>query len=310
MRNQMIKMYTGLMFIAMLVGSPAFAQQEPMFTQYMFNGMAINPGYAGSHETISITALARKQWTGLEGAPNTQTFTAHMPLKLNTAAGISFTRDEIGITTTNSISAAFAYKVPMGLGKLSFGLQAGMRFYRDNFSKLNPKDKTDDVYTNGDVSKTLPDFGAGVYYYSDRFFLGISVPHLINQTIETADDAVSVSDMERHYVVYSGYVFDLSPSVKLKPHALLKVVEGAPVQMDINASVYLKEILGIGLSYRSLDSFAALLELQATPAFRLGYSYDFATTTDLRTVQNGSHEIMLNYRFDLSKKIVLTPRYF
>ncbi len=284
------------------------AQQQVMFTQYMFNGLAINPAYAGSHESLSLTALIREQWVGLDGAPSTQTFAAHTPLKNERVAlGFMFLHDKIGITNQNGAYLSYAYRIPMKNGKLSFGLQAGFNNYKATYSSLEFDD--DFAFSSNDVNKTLPNFGAGLYYYSDKFYAGFSVPQILKNELDE-DNSDTDSKLIQHYFLTAGIVFDLSNALKLKPNVLMKVVEGAPVEWDINANLLIKEVLWLGLSWRSFDSFDALIQFQLTDQLQVGYAYDFATTTDLRRVNSGSHEIMLNYRFNFSKSKLITPRLF
>lgn len=287
------------------------AQQEAMFTQYMFNGLAINPAYAGSHESLSATLLFRDQWTGLPGAPSTQTFSVHSPISnAKIALGLQVIHDKIAIFNQYGVNGSYAYRIFTEKGTLSFGLQFGFTSYNADLSALSPQDPTDPVF-QGDVNKVMPSFGAGVYYYTDRFYLGLSAPQLVTNSL--TEDIVEIDGdarQDRHYFLTTGYMFELSHNVKLKPNILIKAVEGAPIQMDLNANVLFSDVLWLGVSWRSLSDIDALIELQLTDQLLLGYSYDFASTTDLRRVNSGSHELMLNYRFRYSKNKVITPRYF
>lgn len=283
------------------------AQQQVMFTQYMFNGLAINPAYAGSHETLSFSALGRTQWTGLDGAPNTQTLGVHSPIRnQRMALGALFLHDNIGVTNQNGLYGMYAYRIPVSdKGKLAFGLQGGVSFYNAQFSKVST---TDPRFAN-DVRLASPSIGFGMYYNTERFYAGISTPQL-NQAQLDNKNSDSDSKLVRHYFLTMGYVFDIGPSLKLKPNLLIKRVVGAPLEIDLNANLLIKEVLWIGFSWRSFDSFDALLQLQLTDQLQFGYAFDFATTTDLSRVNNGSHEIMLNYRFSFSKTRIISPRYF
>lgn len=305
----MNKSYT--FFLSLVLASSCtglFAQQQVMFTQYMFNGLAINPAYAGSHETLSLTALARIQWTSIDGAPRTQTFSAHSPIvNQRMALGGLILHDKIGVTDQTGAYLSYAYRIPVTeKGRLAFGIQAGFSFYKANFSQIS---STDPAFANSDVREMHPNVGAGVYYNTDRFYAGFSVPQLIQSEFDQ-DNADSDSKLVRHYFATAGYVFDLNSALKLKPNVLLKSVSGAPVELDINANLLIKEIVWVGLSWRSFDSFDALLQLQLTERLMFGYAYDFATTTELSRVNGGSHELMLNYRVPLTKGKIITPRYF
>jgi type IX secretion system PorP/SprF family membrane protein len=281
------------------------AQQQGMFTQYMFNGLAINPAYAGSHESMSITALGRKQWMGMEGAPSTQTFALHSPVpNEKIGLGLLLSHDNIGPLHQYSFKAAYAYRIPMGPGKLAMGLQGGLSNYNARFTSLYLGPNVQDPTFGEDVNRTVADFGTGLYYYSERFYLGFSVPQLVALR---ADPQLNLA---RHYFVHSGYVVDLNRSLKLKPNILVKAVQGAPLDIDLNTNLLINEVVWVGLSYRSLQSLSAMVELQLTDQLRLGYAYDFPMATDWGRTSAGSHELMLNYRFTFYKSNVTTPRYF
>ncbi len=286
-----------------------YTQQQVMFTQYMFNGLVLNPAYAGSHESISVTALSRIQWVGIDGAPNTQTFSIHSPVPgKNIGLGAFFVRDNIGVTTDNNFFLSYAYRIQMSRGILSMGLHGGISSVNVDYNELGLTDRN----LQGAESSLKPNFGAGLYYMTDRFYAGFSSPYILRN--RSSDDGGSLpqelnTDQIQHYYLTSGAVFDLSPLIKLKPSILIKAVQGAPVEFDFNANVLFDEKLWVGVSYRSFDSIDLLLELQLNEQLRLGYAYDI-TTSDLRQVNSGSHEIMLNYRFVFSKSKIVTPRYF
>ncbi|MGI9543981.1 MAG: PorP/SprF family type IX secretion system membrane protein [Cyclobacteriaceae bacterium] len=287
------------------------AQQEVMFTQYMFNGLALNPAYAGSHESVSLTLLARDQWSGIDGAPNTQTFSIHSPInKKNIGLGLQVIRDKISVFNQIGVNASYAYRIPTEKGKLSLGLQAGFTSYQADFTQLSTDQGGSQVF-GANVSKFLPNFGAGVYYYSKKYYLGFSIPQLISNGLnESVVGVDSDARQRRHYFLTGGYVFELNRNVKFKPNLLLKAVAGAPIELDVNGSFLFNDVLWLGLSWRSFADIDALLEVQLTPELLLGYSYDFANTTDLRRVNSGSHELMLNYRLRYTRRTMLSPRYF
>jgi type IX secretion system PorP/SprF family membrane protein len=295
--------------IVMLVAS-AFAakgQQQVMFTQYMFNGLAINPAYAGSHETLSATALMRQQWTGLDGAPSTQTFSIHSPIRNEKMAlGGLFLHDKIGVTNQTGAYLSYAYRITfLNGGKLSMGIQGGITNYNAKFSQVS---STDPSFQN-DVNEWQPNAGGGVFYSTERFYAGFSVPQLI-QTQFDRTNTDSDSKLVRHYFATAGYVFDLNDNLKLKPNVLLKYVSGAPLEIDLNANLLIKNIIWAGLSWRSFDSFDAILQIQLNNRLQVGYSFDFATTTEIRRVNSGSHELMILYRIPITRDRIVTPRYF
>ncbi|SNT20867.1 type IX secretion system membrane protein, PorP/SprF family [Ekhidna lutea] len=296
-----------LIVLSGLLASGVFAQQQAMFTQYMFNAVAINPGVVGTHKSLSVTALLREQWVGIEGAPSTQTLSVHSPL-LNDRVGLGllFVNDQIGITRQNSLFGAYAYRVNFGSGTLSLGLQAGFSNYKSNQNELNPNNP-DMSLTENYNSGLKPNFGSGAYFYTDRLYLGFSVPMLVNHNF--FDDGDSGKDQRKHYFMMAGYVIPLSSSLMLKPNILVKGVEGAPVEFDLNANLLIEQIIWVGVSYRSFDSIDALLELQINSQLKLGYAHDF-TTSDLKRANRGTHEIMLNYVFAFKNKKTITPRYF
>lgn len=305
-----IRIYLALIGLLAIVGR-ASAQQQAMFTQYMFNQLAINPAYAGIHEGISTSLLAREQWVGLEGAPSTQTFSIHSPIKYRSIAlGAVLVRDQIGLTDQFGAYFSYAYRIQVTkTSKLSFGLQASFNQYQVDYSENIYNDPN---LANQSINDLSPNAGAGIMWHSDRFYLGLSVPQLFSNSLyEGSEDAADPdAKLVRHYFINGGYVFDLNPNLKLKPNILFKWVQGAPFEIDINANFLIKDIVWLGVSYRSLDSFDALFQIQISPQFQLGYSYDFLTTTDLSRVNSGSHEIMINYIFNLKSNKIVTPRYF
>lgn len=302
-----------------LLASRSYGQQQVMFTQYMFNQLALNPAYAGIHRGISMSFLARNQWVGFDGAPKTQTFSIHSPLKYRSIAlGALIIRDQIGITDQLGAQFSYSYRISfLNKTKLSFGLQAGFNQYQADFTS-NPNN--DPNLAGQNVNDFAPNIGTGVMWHSDQFYVGLSIPQLFNHTVgddlevpidpSTGEAIDPDSKMIRHYFMTAGYVFQLNPDLKLKPNILFKWVKGAPFQIDLNANFLIKELIWLGVSYRSLDSFDALLQLQLTPQFQIGYSYDFLTTSDLGRVNRGSHEFMINYVFHLKSDKIVTPRYF
>ncbi|TAH22007.1 MAG: type IX secretion system membrane protein PorP/SprF [Cytophagales bacterium] len=315
----MKKLFTllfSLILINMVGRQSAFAQQDAMFSQYMFNGLALNPAYAGSREVLSATALYRNQWVGIEGAPKTMTFSAHSPVRNEKIGlGIIFCTDKIGITNTNNVGLNYAYRIKFkNKGTLSMGLQASVLQYRADFSSIRHSfsPTTFDPNFSQVINRWLPNFGTGIYYYTNKFYLGVSVPNIINNKLTGEGTVFQVGDKAqqyRHLFVGTGYVFELSKSLKLKPSILVKLVKGAPVQFDFNANLWLFDMFAVGLSYRTRDSIDALFEFQITPQLGLGYAYDY-TLTSLGRYTSGSHEIMIRYELGFGKRRIITPRYF
>ncbi|MGV3684415.1 MAG: type IX secretion system membrane protein PorP/SprF [Daejeonella sp.] len=273
----------------------ASAQQKAMFTQYMFNGLVVNPAYSAIDETLNITALARQQWVGFKGAPNTQTLTVHSPIKQsNTSAGIILMRDQIGeVIRENGAFATLAHRVQLQEGTyLALGVNGGIGKYVGEYSLTGSASAaTDPVF--GDQNSLRGNFGVGLMLFSDKFYAGISSPFFYYRDL--GGEAPSETAYKPHYIMQGGYLVDLGPELKFKPNVLVKYVSGSPVQVDVNANFLLKETIWLGGSVRSMDSFDVLAELQLTPNIQLGYSYDF-TTSRLAKVEKGSHEIVLNFR--------------
>lgn len=284
------------------------AQQQAMFTQYMFNQMPLNPAYTGIHDGVSASALYRQQWIGFEGAPNTQLVSLHSPIGfLPISLGGVLFRDQIGATTQTRATATYAYRIKfVGKSRLSFGLQGSLSHYQLRFTT---EAGNDPVLANASNSVMRPNFGAGVMWHSEKFYVGIGVPQILNQSFDPNNPDTD-SELIRHYYLSAGYVFTVAPNVMLKPNILLKAVDGAPLQVDLNANVLLYNLVWAGLSYRSMDSFDAVVQFQVGPKLQIGYGFDFWTTTDLNKVNSGSHEVMINYIIELPRKKILTPRYF
>lgn len=300
----------GLMF---LLSGKLFAQQEPMVSQYMFNGLFLNPAYAGSQECISTTMLYRTQWVKFDGAP--QTFTAAVDASIvdnKMGLGLVIVNDRIGVTNLTDIVANYSYNIKLGEGKLAFGLKAGVSHYNAALNDLTYWDQQDVVFQGNVNGQVYPKFGFGIYYsQKGKWYAGFSIPTLFafNKGYDFSMNINQSSYMRRHYMLTGGYVFDLTDNVKLKPSVLFKYLPNAPFQADINCSVLFKDMIWFGASYRTGDAVTAIIEYQATNSFRVGYGYDF-TTSEIRKYSNGSHEIMIGYDFGRDNTTERTPRYF
>jgi type IX secretion system PorP/SprF family membrane protein len=278
----------------------------------MFNGLVINPAYAGSHGSMEFTATARKQWTGLKGAPETQVFSIHTPIKFSrSSAGLVAIHDQLGVTNQYNFHGVYAYRIPVSKnGRISLGGQAGMTFYNSNLNDLEivtQNNQADPAFA-GNERRSLPNLGVGVYYYDNRSYIGLSVPTLINNRWNIQDPNFKATQ-KRHYFLSAGRVFDISPNLKLKPNVLLRWAEDGPLQYDINANLLIQQTLWVGISYRMKDAVDALVELNLSDQLSLGYSYGYSINK-LATYQSGTHELLLNYRIRKSKNLVLSPRYF
>ncbi|HTE34185.1 MAG TPA: type IX secretion system membrane protein PorP/SprF [Chryseolinea sp.] len=286
-----------------LCATKVHGQQDPMYSQYMFNGLAVNPAYAGTRETLTMTALYRKQWVGISGAPTTITFSADAPIRnQKMALGIILVQDKIGISKNMLINVAYAYRIRFSnQGVLSMGLQGGINQYRANYgdveTSLTPG-LADNAFGKS-TSSMFPNFGFGAYYYTSKFFVGGGVPKMIKHNLSGTDtptiDFTSYPNRQnRHLFVTTGYTFELNPDWSLKPSLLLKGVHGAPLQLDINANMWWKEKVAAGLSYRTSNAVVAMLQFQVKDEMQFGYAYDM-TMSKFSGANAGSHEIMLRY---------------
>lgn len=302
------------LIILILLGLPlaSMAQQDPMYSMYMFNPLAINPAYAGSLDQMQATGLFRRQWANFPGAPQTGTFTFHGPVnKENMGLGFSFINDRIGDMQTNGFMGVYAYHLKFKKSKLSFGLQAGVRNFNLNLTeiKLSPDEQFDDAFSSN-LSIWNVNFGTGIFWYSDKWYAGFSIPHLQNNILSDQQfNTTYVARLRTHYNLTAGYVFKLSPTFRLKPSFLIKNVAGAPIQADINANIYWLDVIGFGVSYRTASAFVAMTEIQLTRNLRFGYAFDQAVN-GLSGSVGGSHELMLRYEFGFNKNKTITPRYF
>ena len=313
--------YLPLIVLILLGIFSSTAQQDPQYTQYMYNTQVVNPAYAGSRDALSFGLLYRTQWVGFEGAPKTGTFTVNSPIGSldNMGLGLSIVRDELGPSIESNVNIDYSYSIDTSDdGKLSFGLKAGLDMLDVDFTKLNIADQGD-VFENNIDNKLQPQIGAGLYYNTEKFYAGVSVPnflttkHFDKSTLEDIENGGfngSVTAAERlHYFLIAGYVFDVSDNLKFKPATLVKAVSGSPLQWDVSANFLLYEKVTLGAAYRWSAAMSALVGFQATDEIFIGFGYDYQTT-DIESYSDGSYEVML--RFDLFKKPerVLTPRFF
>lgn len=330
LHHKCVKLIT--LALGMFTASHTFAQQEAMYSQYMFNTLAINPAYAGSRDVLSMSAMLRYQWLGLDGAPSTQSFTIDMPIK-NEKMGIggAFYRDAIGVSSTVGGNAIFSYKVKLGpRTTMSLGLQGGV----ENVSSLLSSVANvglDPVFSQAsNINKMFPNAGAGLFISNDKGYLGVSVPKIIENKIGSyvVDGTEYSTKQRRHYFAMMGFVLGKG-NVKIKPSTMLRYTAGTPLGIDGNINVWLKEKIAFGISGRKsqatlsgqevLDAAVGMFELQLTPQLRMGYAYDFNQTSLNSINKTGAsnkltgtptHEFLLRYEFGYGKNKILTPRYF
>jgi len=306
----------------LLLAASGFAQQEPLISHYMFNHLLVNPAYAGSKDYAMASALFRKQWAGLDGAPTTILGSLHGPVfkSRKVGLGISISNDKIGVTNTTDVYGDFAYHIPLSDNlKLGLGISAGISHTNAEVSKLLLSDvgATDKVF-QGTRTATTPNFGAGLFLHSDKFYLGVSAPRILSYD-STRSIAVSGSNgpaYVRHLWATTGVAIEVSEDLVIRPSVMLRYTKNTPMQADINANFLIKQLLWLGATFRTGDkdagmpeSVVALIELQLTKQFRLGYSYDI-TMSQLKDYSSGSHEISLGYDFGRDIAKIKSPRYF
>ncbi|WP_461445655.1 PorP/SprF family type IX secretion system membrane protein [Maribacter sp.] len=293
------------------------AQQDAQFTQYMYNTVAINPAYVGSRGVLSIAALHRSQWVGLDGAPKTQTFNLHSPMGKQVGMGMSIVNDQIGNGTLKetSFDLAFSYRVPIGIeGHLSFGLKAGGHLLNLDFSKLSGflEEQRNNGFSNVD-NNFSPNFGTGIYYRTNRFYAGLSVPNFLEtEHFDGSANSTSYLARERiNWYTILGYVFDINNNLRFKPALLFRAVKGAPVQMDLSGNLLINNSFSLGVAYRWDAAFSALAGFQISDQLLLGLAYDREITELGDTAFNdGTFEVFLRFELFNGKNGVLTPRFF
>ncbi len=332
-----------ILFLAIFTISwNCYGQQDPMLTQYMFNTLSYNPAYAGSKEYMSFNILHRDQWLGFndnEGKPITQVFTMHTPIREKRVGfGISASMDQLGPTKQVGVHAQYAYRIPVGKGKLALGLQGGVYNWRADFTKLTLQNTNDPAFTgdeNGVRSLWLPNFGAGLYFHTKSFYFGASVPHILDPDLRRDNIDPSSENLfarqYRHYYAMGGVVIRLSDAVHFRPSFLVKNVGlfgefresglgvSAPTEFDIDASLLFHEKFWIGTSFRSAfegfsdessyDSVDLWIQIMMKNGLRIGAAYDFPLSKIVDTT-SGSYEVMIGFDLDYSKDKIVTPRYF
>jgi type IX secretion system PorP/SprF family membrane protein len=301
--------------VAALAVVNAAAQQDPLFTQYAYNKLAINPAYAGSAGRFSMDLISRFQWAGIKGAPRTFSFNAHTPLRnQHIGLGLYTYSDELGPSIDYGAMAAFAYRIPFRSTTLCFGLQGGFKYMDINWNMLDPKEPGDLLLTSQVKNRAVPDFDFGTYYYGSRFYAGLSVKHLLqNQIVVSSaapDDKTSFTRLRRNYYLIAGGAIPLAANLEFIPSALVKYVSDAPLQADLNASFLIGNLLTLGATYRTEEALGLIAVINIGRGFSFGYSYDIWFNS-LKSYNSGSHEIRLGYEFDIfNRERMLTPRYF
>ncbi|MGO1752043.1 MAG: PorP/SprF family type IX secretion system membrane protein [Psychroflexus sp.] len=289
--------------VTMLFSKQSNAQQDPQYTQYMYNMNVLNPAYAGSKESLSIGMLYRDQWSGIDGAPQTFTFAAHSPVGNGLGLGISGVQDQIGPVEETNVYADISYTIDLNANhKLAFGLKAGATFQDIGFIDLAQQN---DAAFEPNVSESFANLGAGLFLYSDKYYVGLSVPNFLSETYLDKNGR-GFGTQEQHYFLTAGYVFDLNDNIKFKPSTLVKSEFSSFVSFDVNANFLFYDRFEIGASYRYEDAVSGLMSVKATDWLQLGFAYD-SSTNDLN---EPSYEAFVIFDIFFKKKTFISPRYF
>jgi type IX secretion system PorP/SprF family membrane protein len=302
-----------LLFLGMMIRPEHLsAQQDPQYSQYMFNGLAFNPAYAGSREAITGVFLLRKQWVQIDGAPFTGSFSLHAPSRnLRHGFGFNFVHDRLGITRQNFAALSYAFRFPVGPGTLSLGLRGGLTNFTNRYSDIVTIDP-DQINPGINLTATLPRVGTGLYYNTERFYLGLSAPNILAGRYFRYQDQFAqqlASNQEIHYFGTVGVAIPLSSRIDFRPSVVAKYVNNAPLEFDLNAALFFNQTIWVGAGYRTGDAVIFMLEYVSRKGMRIGYAYDL-TVTELSRVNTGSHEIMIGFDLGLTKTKIITPRYF
>lgn len=304
-----IKSFLKLIIIVFSV-TTMYSQQDAQYTQYMYNMTVLNPAYAGSQGTLSLGFLGRSQWVGIDGAPKTFTASINAPIRKNVGLGFSVIADNIGPLKEQSVYADFSYTIPLSENSnLAFGVKGGVTFLNADLQLLDLGDDVIDEAFGEKIDRTSPNFGAGLYYYTDRFYLGLSMPNALKTLHFNKENGYIYEAVEEmHYFLSAGYVFDVSNTVKLKPSTMIKAVKGAPVSIDLSANALINEKIEFGVSWRLDDSVSGIFNIRISPSARIGYAYDYITS-NLGEFSSGSHEVLLLFNISNSRG-GLSPRFF
>jgi type IX secretion system PorP/SprF family membrane protein len=296
------------LFLTIAASSMVQAQQDPQYTQYMYNQNIINPAYAGTRDAFNVTALYRQQWSGVTGAPETITVSGSTPVGENVGLGLSIISDNIGPVHETNAYADFSYRLQVGENTtLALGLKAGASFYEVDLNTVLTTVPGDPLFAE-QLNETYLNVGAGAFLYGSNWYAGFSVPNTLSST-HLDEDGLKFGSETQHYFLTGGYVFDLSETVKLKPHALVKGAFDSPVSFDVNANVLFNNRLELGVSYRYEDSFSGLIGMNITDNIMVGYAYD-RVVSDISVVSNSSHEVFVSFGLAFPRKVMQSPRFF
>jgi type IX secretion system PorP/SprF family membrane protein len=286
------------------------AQQNPHYTQYMYNMNVINPAYAGSKESISFGALYRKQWVNIEDAPTSFTFSGHAPTGNNVGLGLSFISDKIGPVTEQNVYGDFSYTLKLNdTHRLALGLKAGVSFHKVGLRDIQSSlpDPSEGIFGE-DINDASLNLGAGAFYYTDKYYVAFSIPNMMQSAHLDYNGREYGSDVS-HYFLTAGYVFDINYELKCKPSLMLKSAFNVSPSLDVNANFLYMEKIEVGASYRLEDSFGAMVNFAITPELRIGYAYDHIIS-DLKVTSPSSHEFIILYDLFTPKEVSRSPRFF
>lgn len=293
--------------VVLLIALQSYGQQDPQYTQYMYNMNIINPAYAGSRENLSFGLLYRNQWSGIDGAPKTGTFFGHLPVGNNIGVGLSVIADQIGPVKETNTYADVSYTLKLGgEHRLAFGVKAGLTFHDIGLAGISLIDPTDPFFQN--INETTPNIGAGFFYYTNNYYLSVSMPNLLD-SVHLDANGNNIGSEAQHYFVSGGYVFQISKNTELKPSFLLKSAVDAPTSFDVNVNARFFKKFEIGGSYRFEDSFSGMVNFAVSPNVRVGYAYD-AVSSDIKAYAPSSHEVFLLFDLNFPKRVSRSPRYF
>ena len=298
-----------LVILTLLIAFNINAQQDPQYTQYMYNMNVINPAYAGSSDGASFGILYRDQWEGLEGAPKTATMNVHFPAGRNVGLGFSAISDEIGPVSETNLYVDFSYTLNFSNdNRLAFGVKAGGTFHDVGLIDLSLIDPNDPFFAN-DINENTPNVGAGIYFYKpNNYYISVSVPNIL-ESVHLDNNDFNIGSETRHIFAAAGYVFDINENFKFKPHTFLKYASQSPISLDVNANLFMYDLVEIGAGYRTDDSITAMINFMVSPSIRIGYAYD-SIQSELNFLTKASHEIFINFDINFKSKVSRSPRYF
>jgi len=300
-----MKKYILTLFLA-IMSTGLFAQQDEIYTQFYSNALVLNPAYAGSREAISMLALYRNQWVGFDGAPKAMAFSVHSPIFRNASGvGLTVINDKIGIFQNLYLNASYAYRIEFPFGKVSLGMSGRIRRIQADWYDTNPLDQNDQGIPYADNNQIIPNFGTGAYFYNDFMYAGISVPHLLESQIGNSGQALT----RRQYIGMVGGIYEINTDIKLRPGVIMKYVQNSPFQLDASLGAIFFDMVLVGASVRSKDSFSGILQVYFNNKISMGYAHDFSYT-ELAKHHKGTHEIFIAYDLPFGKTGVDNPRFF